>query len=388
MQRVLGCFLFCVVVVVAFHNDQAKDQQLGPGHAGPGRFAHLPQSTMLKVELTPTKQKYTAQDDVIVKVEISNPGPGAAKFLSFFLPSDSNKLSENLFEVSRDGHPVKHTGPRAFRPRVTSDDYTQLQAGQSVESSFNIGKYYDLSESGSYTITYTVAHWQFFHERGPPNKQLEALSSAPVVVDVDRAPVSPSSATSSLVQTGGGGSFSFDGTITNSQQNTLNNLFSSVVSMTNNAAKRVQKDDNLYKTYFGRYDESGAYVTSYKFQATTLMLQDDCSRVVLTNKCNDVSPKDTVAYVFAGDFPHRIHLCPQFWDNGYPNTNGSPSKASIIVHELSHFNNYQFCAGAPNYAQWGTDDYAYYEHVFDLLHGNQPEARENADTFRQYSENV
>lgn len=127
-----------------------------------------------------------------------------------------------------------------------------------------------------------------------------------------------------------------------------------------------------FKTWFGTTNEADREI-----------IRDRIDKTLALNKSYDISKfqpsspknKDAYAYVNPNDAEHRIYLGDPFWSA--PAT-GADSKAGILSHEMSHFNDVG-----------GTDDFAYgADDAKQLAKDNPAQALHNADNFEFYLENA
>jgi hypothetical protein len=127
-----------------------------------------------------------------------------------------------------------------------------------------------------------------------------------------------------------------------------------------------------FKTWFGTASEADRDVVRNRIDATL-----ELNKNYDINKFQPASPKnrDAYAYVNPNDPEHRIYLGDPFWSA--PAT-GADSKAGILSHEMSHFNDVG-----------GTDDFAYGAGDAKQLAKDDPaQALNNADNFEFYLENA
>ena len=135
------------------------------------------------VSLGTAQTKYSASEDVLVTVTISNPTRQTVRILRWFTPGDG--LEEPVFAVKVNGKAVPYTGAIYKRPAPTGSDYITLKSGESVTYSVNLGDYYDLSASGQYSINYAAAAYQLFSEKGNGSNTPDLLASESISFKVD-----------------------------------------------------------------------------------------------------------------------------------------------------------------------------------------------------------
>jgi hypothetical protein len=62
-------------------------------------------------------------------------------------------LSADIFLVTRGAKKMAYLGRKVKRSNPGSGDYLMVPAGEKLESAMDIEKYYDMTESGNYTVT-------------------------------------------------------------------------------------------------------------------------------------------------------------------------------------------------------------------------------------------
>lgn len=318
------------------------------------------------IQLSVTQGEFDSTQDVLVSVTISNPTRHTVRVLKWFTPVDG--LEEPLFFVLRDGEPVAYTGAIYKRPAATGKDYISLKAGESVTSVVNLGEFYDLSASGQYEVTYAVANYNIFNEKGNFFKVKDFLTSEKISFKADgRAAKKPTPTPTPTPPPGGGTTFN---ACTTDQQTLL-------LSARNEAKTYASGAENYllsgltgprYVTWFGLFD-----VTRYntaKSHFTAISDAMDSAPVTFDCKCK----QPYYAYVYP-DQPYVIYLCKVFWQA--PLT-GTDSKAGTLIHEMSHFN-----------VVAGTDDFVYGQTGAKQLAIDAPnDAVNNADNHEYFAENT
>lgn len=335
------------------------------------------------VNLSVEQGAFDASQDVFVTVTISNPTKNPVKVLKWFTPVDG--VEEPLFVVTRDGQPVAYVGPLYKRPAVTNQDYISLKAGESISSTVNLGDYYDLSGSGQYEISYGVASFQLYDEKGNAFKSRDVLSSEKLSVGVEgrfkgtptppptpppggggKGTPTPSSSTPTSPPSGG---ISFT-SCSASQQSTLSTAHTNAqtyASGSKNYLVGISSGTSRYTEWFGafttsRFNTVKAHFTAISNAFNTASVVYDCS-------CR----QSYYAYVYPNQ-PYKIYLCNAFWPA--PMT-GTDSKAGTLIHEMSHFT-----------VVAGTDDFVYGQTAArNLAISNPDNAIRNADSHEYFAEN-
>src|SRR5262249_53521228 len=91
---------------------------------------------------------------VIADVTITNTSDHTVQLLSWYVPDAD--LEEPLFQLTRDGQPVRYIGPRYKRAQPDASDYVTLAPGASLTRSVDLAKFYDLSATGTYAVEISI----------------------------------------------------------------------------------------------------------------------------------------------------------------------------------------------------------------------------------------
>lgn len=348
-----GMFSFLLVLMLAFVSIT------GAGAAPKGSAV---------VTLTVDQTSFTSTESVVIHVLIENQGKNPVKVLKWYTPAED--VEEPLFAVFSDGKAIDYTGAHYKRPAATGNDYIVLKGGESLTRDVDLGTFYDLSTTGDYSITYDVASWNLFSEKGSDSKAVESLSSNTLKLSIEgRAPASVTDAASLAAVTGG---TTFN-KCTTTQQSTLNTARSSSSTYAANAlsylnTKAGSQPTLRYTTWFGTYLASRYNTVTAHFSAISSAM--DTASVKFDCGCK----KKYYAYVYPTQ-PYTIYLCSVFWTA--PMT-GTDSKAGTLIHEMSHFN-----------VVASTDDWAYGQtNAKNLAISNPTNAVDNADSHEYFAENT
>ncbi|ROQ30017.1 M35 family metallo-endopeptidase [Gallaecimonas pentaromativorans] len=307
-------------------------------------------------------------------ISFTNTGKKDVKILRWFTAEDG-ALADNLFTVTRDGKAVEYIGRHYKRPAPTAKDYVTIKAGQSLSQQLDLSAFYDMSQAGSYAVSYEV------EQAGadtPSLKQTllarpEVLRSASISFWVDGVEDKGIAIKQPMVADIGISSIGYQGSCTNSEKSSINNAVSAAQSISNAALAYLQGNSNpsgstRYKTWFGTYSSSRYSTVTSHFSA--IANAASTKPLVFNCACND----SAYAYVYPSQ-PYTIYLCNAFWSAP---TNGTDSKAGTIVHELSHFN-----------VVAGTDDIVYGQSGAKSLALSSPsQAIQNADSHEYFAENT
>src|SRR6476660_1301570 len=109
----------------------------------------------IAVSVEPVKASLSKQDDVELKVTITNTSSTPQYVLKWHTPFAG--IEDHIFEVTRDGEPVPYTGAHYKRPAPTAKDYYLLKPGASHTTRVEISSMYDMSVTGSYSVRYHAA---------------------------------------------------------------------------------------------------------------------------------------------------------------------------------------------------------------------------------------
>lgn len=316
------------------------------------------------VSLSVEQSAFDSSQDVLVTVTISNPTQHTVKVLKWFTPAEG--VEEPLFAVMRDGEPVAYLGAHFKRPAATGKDYISLKAGQSISSTVNVGEYYDLSQSGQYEISYGVAAFNLYDEKGNAFKYRDTLVSEKVSVSVDGR-AAKGRPTPPPTPPPGGNSFN---ACTVEQQALLVSARDQAKAYAANAEGYLlsNQQGSRYTTWFGVYSLSRYTKVTQNFTAISNAM--DNAGVSFDCKCK----QNYYAYVYPND-PYKIYLCKVFWQAPLA---GTDSKAGTLIHEMSHFD-----------VVAGTDDVVYGQAGAKNLASTDPNlAVTNADSHEYFAENT
>lgn len=316
------------------------------------------------VSLGLDQSAFDTTQDVLVTVTISNPTNHTIRILKWFTPIED--VQEPLFAVTRDGEPVAYLGAIYKRPSITGNDYISLKAGDSITNTVSLGDYYDLSQSGQYEISYAVASFNLFDEKGNAFKYRDILTSDIVSAKVEgRAP--KGKPTPAPTPAPGGTAFN---SCTVDQQGLLLTARTEATNYSQGAKSYLDsnKQTQRYLTWFGQ-------ITPTRYATVTDHFNDITNAFVNAGITFDCGCRQNYyAYVYPNQ-PYKIYLCKVFWSA--PMT-GTDSKAGTLIHEMSHFD-----------VVAGTDDFVYGQSgAMNLASTNPDNAIMNADNHEYFAENT
>ncbi|MGH8853456.1 MAG: M35 family metallo-endopeptidase [Telluria sp.] len=322
-------------------------------------------ATPLSVSLSPLQPAFGRGEDVRLRVTVTN-SSGAPQFLlRWQVPAE--QIEAPLFEVQRDGVPVRYLGMRVKRAAPGPGDYVRLAPGAALTATVELSAVYDMQVSGTYTVRYRAASGALFAAAGL-RPQAGELGSAPVSFAVTgRLPRGTSSVPFRAAQAEAGLSFN---KCSNAQQEQLAMALEAGRAMTNDALVYLGAGKEYgarYATWFGAPDAGrGAQVTT-QFTA----IKDAFDNKPIKVDCGCDAPY--FAYVYPAQ-PYTIWVCKAFW---MAPVTGTDSRGGTLVHELSHFD-----------VVAGTDDHVYgHQGAAELARTNPARAVNNADSHEYFGEN-
>jgi peptidyl-Lys metalloendopeptidase len=320
------------------------------------------------VSVAPEKASLGKSEDVVVKVTFTNTSGSPQYVLKSHTPFE--EIEAPLFEITRDGKPVRYLGAVAKRGAPTAADYFLLKPGASYSARVELSALYDMGTTGDYAIRY---------HSGRASEELKS-DAATVWIDGVR-PRGSSEETKTLAEmqaqagtgTGtvaaAGGALAFN-KCTTSQQADITSAVSSALSMATSGDAYMAKGTmgTRYTKWFGAVDSGRVATVKAHFAA----IKDAFATKPITVDCG--CKKTYYAYVYPTQ-PYTIYVCKAFWSA--PMT-GTDSKGGTLVHEMSHFN-----------VVAGTDDWVYGQSgAASLAVSNPSQAIDNADSHEYFGENT
>jgi peptidyl-Lys metalloendopeptidase len=318
-----------------------------------------------------------AKADGLVEVTITNTSRHTVRVPKWELPS--SVLEAKLFQVSRDGQPVRYEGPMVKRALPEAADFAILRAGQTLRTTVDLGASYDLAKSGDYTITFaaplqhaSLSTGEMLHQKGG----LPMIArSVPVRTFIDGGDRLGKGGSTARKPPSGGGTVvngvSYVG-CSSTQINTAGNAVVSARGYTENAKGYLNAGTvgPRYTTWFGAYTSSRYNTVDSHFVSIDSAMDQNAGQIKINCGCN----QSYYAYVYPTR-PYEIFVCRAFWSA--PLT-GTDSKAGTLVHEMSHFN-----------VVAGTDDHVYGQSGAKSLAISDPAAAvDNADSHEYFAENT
>lgn len=325
----------------------------------------------VSVTIAPVRDKFARSDEVLVRVTLLNNTAAPQFLLKWHTPAGA--IEAPLFEVLRDGQPVRYLGIKVKRAAPGPADYLRLEPGASLSNTVELSALYEMNVTCPYQLRYRSTSSSLFAAPGM-RPQPGALASSPVSIWIDGR--LPRGARPPAKQAASGGGLEFS-KCSNAQQEQLAAAVDAGRSMTVDAhqylaagaggAHSVAQYGARYGTWFGAPDAGRAATVNTNFTAIrdafeTKPVKIDCG-------CD----ADYFAYVYPAQ-PYTIYVCKAFW--AAPLT-GTDSRGGTLLHEMSHFD-----------VVAGTDDHVYGQQgAAELARSDPARAVRNADSHEYFGEN-
>ncbi len=343
-------------------------------------FSAFAGSNGVTVSIAPEKNSLKQDDDVVLRVTITNTSSSPQYVLKWHTPFAG--IEDHIFEVTRDGVKVPYLGRHYKRGAPTAKDYYILKPGASHTSKVEISSVYDMTVTGDYAVKYHAESANLFMAQ--PDARSTAAAAAHEMGELASAPVSlwiegihargtkigePFELSKQGSSNPSPMGLSFSG-CTSSQSSTITSAIAAAKTMSNGSVNYLNAgtQGTRYKKWFGTYS-STRYATA-RSHFTAIKSAFDTKNVVVDCSCK----QSYYAYVYPTQ-PYKIYVCNAFWSA--PMT-GTDSKGGTLVHEMSHFN-----------AVAATDDHAYGQSAAaSLAISNPTQALDNADSHEYFAENT
>ena len=263
-------------------------------------------------------------DPVAISITYQNQSNDVVRLLQYGTALEG-AVAEDFLIVVHNGSPLPYQGILAMRLPPSVNDYTVLEPGQSVTATVDIEASYGVRQVGAYEVYYRDSNTggtlnagaQFWLTESRPEPVLPKQASVARFCSVAQA----SAADGAL------------GVAENYARRARDDLRNTPVS--------ARPDARRYKYWFGQYAE-----------ARWNRVQDGMNRIYsaasgrrFTFDCAcDAGTNRTIAYVY-GSRTSEIFLCEGFFN--MPRSGGD-SQASVLVHEISHFNDTANTDDGPN----------------------------------------
>jgi peptidyl-Lys metalloendopeptidase len=316
----------------------------------------------ITVTITPDSPTLGKRDDVRVTVTVANTGTAPERMLVWrtpFIPVESS-----LFDVTRDGLPVRYLGREVKRAAPAGADYITLAPGERRSARVELSALYEMTTTGAYAVRYHGASSVPASQAVGAGTLRSNLATIWIEGRLPRGVVAPVVA----VPDGSGLSYA---QCSNAQQEAIANAMRAGTDMAASGLAYMasgKEPGARYLNWFGALDAGRQTLVTQHFTAIkdafeTKPVKVDCG-------CNE----DVFAYVYPSR-PYTIHVCKAFWTA--PMT-GTDSMGGTLLHEMSHFN-----------VVANTDDHVYGQSGAAEMARNAPErAVNNADSHEYFGENT
>jgi peptidyl-Lys metalloendopeptidase len=327
------------------------------------------------VSVAPERQNLAMRDNVVVTVTVTNASAATQYLLKWQTPFGG--VEAPLFEVTRDGLPVRYLGRQVKRAAPGPDDYVALKPGASRSVRVDLSALYEMGVTGAYGLRWRAGATQLFSRPGVarfaqnpsalPARATALPDPAPAAVWIDGRLQRGAPAASGAAPEGAGLAFS---RCTNAQQETIGAAAQAAQAMARDADLYLQGErlGPRYTGWFGAIDPPRSSTVARHF----LAIKEAFASKPVTVDCG--CDESYYAYVYPNQ-PYKIYVCKAFWSA--PLT-GTDSKGGTLVHEMSHFT-----------VVAGTDDLAYGQSAAGQLAASDPDkAVNNADSHEYFGENT
>ena len=330
-------------------------------------------SNGVTVQLAAEKRALDKNDDVVVKVTITNTSATPQYLLKWHTPF--GEIEESLFEITRDGVKVDYEGAHYKRPAPTASDYYVLKPGASHSMKVELSSLYNMSVTGEYAIRYKAKSMDLFakdpaaRSAAASKKEIGEIESDAVNLWIDGRLARGTTVAKAAPPAPSAGSLSFT-KCTASQQATVTSAMAAGSSMAANSDAYMASGTPgaRYNKWFGVNDATRIAKVKTNFSKIKAAFTDQ----PVTVDCG--CKKTYYAYVYP-NHPYKIFVCKAFWSA--PMT-GTDSKGGTLVHEMSHFT-----------VVAGTDDWVYGQSGAAALAISDPnKAVDNADSHEYFGENT
>lgn len=319
----------------------------------------------VEVALTTLQPTVGRGDNVLVRVVLTNTSASATHLLRWRTPLDG--VESPLFEVSRDGQPVRYLGRRIKRAAPRPGDYVRLDPGASLVNTVELSSLYEMNVTGNYTIRYRSAAMPT-PGAGVQPVAGELASGAVSIWVYGRLP--RGSQAVPLAPEPGNAGLSY-ANCSNAQQEQLATAMDAGRAMTVDSHAYLSAGKpygERYATWFGAPDAARGVKVTSNFTAIKDAFEN--KPVKIDCDCNE----PYFAYVYPAR-PYTVWVCKAFWAAA---VTGTDSRGGTLLHELSHFD-----------VVAATDDHVYGQAGAAELARAAPErAINNADSHEYFGENT
>jgi peptidyl-Lys metalloendopeptidase len=343
-------------------------------------------SARLSANLELNSQQYKAKDREILKFTLTNNSNESVNVLKWATPLEG--IYDDMFWVKKQEEAAVYLGRIMKRGAPKAEDYVTLDPKESISSDFDLAEFYDISNSGNYTVEYDshildvgTEEPRTLATRISETREFRTQRLLSNVVEF-KLLEDKSAKQSKGVALDWSERLSAAAEVPNFRACTTNqrNFLEDALRESEKIARQAQSvlsttsrpDAPRYKEWFGDHTVQRYNIVKSNFDKIADAIANET--IILNCSMADCGSDSTFAYVYPTR-PYEIFLCNAFWNAGLT---GTDSKSGTIVHEMSHFN-----------IVAGTDDIEYGQPACRRLARNSPEdAITNADCHEYFAENT
>ncbi|MGB9110381.1 MAG: peptidase M35, partial [Telluria sp.] len=112
------------------------------------------------VSVTPERQNLAKSDNVVVNVTVTN-GTAATQYLLKW-QTPFGAIEAPLFDVTRDGLPVRYLGVQVKRAAPVAGDYIALMPGAALSTRVELSALYEMGITGAYSVRWRAGATRLF----------------------------------------------------------------------------------------------------------------------------------------------------------------------------------------------------------------------------------
>ena len=318
----------------------------------------LPAHADIAVTITPERAALGKRDEVLVTVTLTNTGAAPERIAKGRTPF--GPVEGALFEITRDGQPVRYLGRVVKRAAPAEADYLLLAPGESRSARVELSRSYDMAATGAYAVRYRGAATSASLRTGGVTSNTAAIFIEGRLPRGTNMPLlaAPEGAAPGYAH------------CSNAQQDTIAGALAAGSAMASDGLAYMssgKEPAQRYVNWFGVLDAGRQGTVTKHF--TAIKEAFETKPVTVDCDCDE----DYFAYVYPAQ-PYKIWVCNAFWTA--PLT-GTDSKGGTLLHEMSHFD-----------IVAGTDDHVYGQQGAAEMARTAPQrAVNNADSHEYFGEN-
>ncbi|MDB5748476.1 MAG: peptidase [Massilia sp.] len=315
----------------------------------------------IAVTITPERAALGKRDEVLVTVTLTNTGGTLERLLTWRTPFVAPQAA--LFDITRDGQPVRYLGRKVKRAAPVEADHIRLAPGESRSAHVELSSTYDMAVTGAYSVRYRVPALPSVARTDNGNTMRSNTASIWIEGRLPRGVAAPALA----APTGSGLSYA---QCSNAQQETIAGAMAAGSGMAAGGLAYLtsgKEQAQRYINWFGALDGARQGVVTKNFAA----IKDAFESKPVKVDCG--CDEDYFAHVYPAQ-PYTIYVCKAFWTAALT---GTDSMGGTLLHELSHFD-----------IVAGTDDHVYGQSgAADMARTAPQRAVNNADSHEYFGEN-